>query len=249
MNKSEYRNFYDKVGKLNGWDFSKIKTTSEGEQWNFLHEVTQRCNHSDLLLDIGTGGGEALLSIADAALLLVGIDHSDGMIQSAAENLKNSTKTNIRVLQMEAENITFPMFFFNVVSCRHSEFYATEVAKVLANNGVFLTQQVCENDKLNIKQAFGRGQGFGTDEGILKDKYLTELAEAGFTDIQSYEYDATQYFHTGEDLIFFLKYTPVIPNFGQTDYDFEILQNFIEANQTEKGIKTNTKRFMIVARK
>jgi len=249
MNRSEYKDFYDKVGKLNGWDFSKVKTTSEGEQWIFFHEVTERCNKSDLLLDIGTGGGEALLSIADAALLLVGIDHSEGMIQSATENLKKSNKTNIRFFQMEAENITFPEFFFNVVSCRHSEFYANEVSKALANDGIFLTQQVSENDKFNIKQAFGRGQGFGTDKGILKDKYLTELAEAGFTDIQSFEYDATQYFQTYEDLVFYLKYTPVIPNFGQTVHDFEILQKFIESNRTDKGIMTNSERFLIVARK
>lgn len=25
MNELEYKNFYDKVGRLNGWDFSKIK--------------------------------------------------------------------------------------------------------------------------------------------------------------------------------------------------------------------------------
>ncbi|MBA2937421.1 class I SAM-dependent methyltransferase [Paenibacillus sp. CGMCC 1.16610] len=249
MNRSEYKDFYDKVGKLNGWDFSKLRTTSEGEQWDFLHEVTLKCNKSSFLLDIGTGGGEALISIADAALLLVGIDRSEGMIESATENLKKSNKGNIRFLQMEAEDIAFPMSFFNVVSCRHSEFYANEISKVLANDGIFLTQQVSEGDKLNIKQAFGRGQGFGTNDGILKEKYLTELAEAGFTDIQSFEYDASQYFQSYEDLVFFLKFTPVIPSFGQTDYDFEILQKFIEANQMEKGIKTNTKRFMIMARK
>lgn len=50
MNRSEYKDFYDKVGKLNGWDFSKLRTASNGEQWDFLYEVTQKCNKSDLLL-------------------------------------------------------------------------------------------------------------------------------------------------------------------------------------------------------
>jgi ubiquinone/menaquinone biosynthesis C-methylase UbiE len=89
MNRLDYKNFYDKIGKLNGWDFSNLKTVSEGEHWDFYNEVTRRCNKSDLLLDVGTGGGEALLSITDAALLLVGIDNSVGMIQTANVNLKN----------------------------------------------------------------------------------------------------------------------------------------------------------------
>jgi SAM-dependent methyltransferase len=249
MNRLDYKNFYDKVGKLNGWDFSKLKTISEGEQWNFYNEVTQRCNKSDLLLDIGTGGGEALLSNADAALLLVGIDHSVGMIQTANDNLEKSNKPNIRFLQMDAENITFPEGFFNVVSCRHSEFNAKEVSKVLENDGVFLTQQVSENDKFNIKQAFGRGQAYEIGDGVLMNKYISELDHAGFTDIKSYEFDATEYFQTYEDLVFLLKYTPIIPNFGENENDFDILQKFINGNQTEKGIRTNSKRFMIIAKK
>ncbi|MDF2962100.1 MAG: class SAM-dependent methyltransferase [Paenibacillus sp.] len=248
-NPVEYKNFYDKVGLLNGWDFSKLRVITEGEQWDFYNEVTQRCRKSDLLLDIGTGGGERLISIADSSLLLVGIDYSNGMIQTASANLKKSKKANIRFLQMDAENLEFPPGFFNVVSCRHSNFYAKEIAKVLGDGGVFFTQQISDNDKFNIKHAFGRGQQFGTDAGIIKNKYLSELAEAGFTDIQFFEYDATEYYETYEDLVFLLKHTPIIPNFGECAHDFEILQKFIEENLTEKGISTNSKRFMLMARK
>jgi ubiquinone/menaquinone biosynthesis C-methylase UbiE len=244
-----YKNFYDKVGKLIGWDFSQLKVVTEGEQWDFYNEVTQRCKRSDLLLDIGVGGGERLLSIADAALLLVGIDHSNGMMQTANANLQKSKKPNVRFMQMDAEKITFPESFFNVVSCRHSAFNAKEVAKVLENDGVFLTQQVSDNDKSNIKQAFGRGQQFGTNEGILKDKTLSDLSEAGFADIQFFEYDAMEYYESYEDLVFLLRHTPIIPNFGECDHDFDILHKFIEGNQTEKGIVTNSKRFMIIAKK
>lgn len=249
MNELEYKNFYDRVGKLNGWDFSKVKCISEGVKWSLYSEVTQKCKKSDILLDIGTGGGEVLLTIAEFALLLVGVDHSNGMIQTANHNLETSNTTNVRFLQMDAQNLEFPQSFFNVVSCRHSPFYAKQVSKILVKDGVFLTQQVSESDKLNIKQAFGRGQDFRTDEGILKERYISELAEAGFTDIQSSEYNAVEYYATYEDLVFLLKYTPIIPNFGQNENDFTLLKKFIEENQTNKGIMTNSKRFMIIARK
>ncbi|WP_339208647.1 class I SAM-dependent methyltransferase [Paenibacillus sp. FSL K6-3182] len=249
MNAVEYKQFYDQVGKINGWDFSKVKSVSEGIAWDFYEEVIQYCKKSDLLLDIGTGGGEALLSIADSALLLIGIDLSTGMIETALNNVKQSNKSNIRFLQMDAEKLDFPDHFFNVVSCRHSAFSAKEIAKVLVNDGVFFTQQVSEYDKLNLKEAFGRGQSFGTKKGVLKNQYIAELADAGFTDIQSFEYNATDYFETAEDFIFLLKHTPIIPNFGQSETDFQILQQFIKNNQTEQGIRTNSERFMITARK
>jgi ubiquinone/menaquinone biosynthesis C-methylase UbiE len=249
MNSVEYKQFYDQVGKVNGWDFSKVKSLSEGVKWNFYDEVIQSCKKTDILLDIGTGGGEALLSIADSALLLIGIDLSTGMIETALNNLKQSNKPNIRFLQMDAEKLNFPDNFFNVVSCRHSGFSAKEIAKVLVNDGVFLTQQVSENDKLNLKEAFGRGQALGTKKGLLKTQYITDLSEAGFTDIQSFEFNATDYYETAEDLLFLLKHTPIVPNFGQSETDFEILQQFIMNNQTERGIRTNSERFMIIARK
>lgn len=249
MKQFDYKKFYDEVGKLNGWDFSKVKMTAEGVKWQFYDEVTQRCLPSDRLLDIGTGGGETLLSIAHAASLLVGIDISSGMMHTANRNLDSFNQTNVQFLQMNADNLDFPRNFFHVVSCRHSPFHAKEVVKVLVDNGIFLTQQVSENDKFNMKQAFGRGQASGVVDGTLKNRYIEELNEAGFKDIQSFEYDATEYFETYEDLVFLLKHTPIIPNFGKYNHDFEILQTFIDDNITEKGIKTNSKRFMIIAKK
>lgn len=249
MNTLEYKEFYDKVGKINGWDFSNVKCISEGEKWDLYREVKMSCGKSDILLDIGTGGGEAILSIAaDSAMLLVGIDQSNGMVETAIKNAAKSGLPNVRFLKMEADNLILPDNFFNVVSCRHSEFFAKEIAKVLIKGGTFLTQQVSENDKLNIKLAFGRGQAFGTKAGTLKEQYINELSEAGFSEIQSFEFSFIEYYKTAEDLIFLLKHTPIIPNFGRTEDDFQLLQQFIEKNQTEKGIRTNSERFIISAK-
>lgn len=239
--------FYDKVGKINGWDFSKLNVISEGLKWDFYEEVTKRCKSSDILLDVGTGGGENLLRIASSLLFLVGIDLSRGMIEMAHSNYKMSKVLNVRFSQMSSDNLQFPSGFFDIISSCHAPFSSMEIARVIKNGGFFLTQQVCEADKLNLKEAFKRGQGFGEVDGTLKERYIMELKSAGFTEVQAFEYDANEYYQRAEDLIFLLKHTPIIPDFGQEEKDLDILGSFIENYRTEKGIQTNSKRFLIIA--
>lgn len=248
MNSQEYKQFYDIVGALNGWDFSQVRCISEGVKWDFYDQVGTLCKPSDVVLDIGTGGGESLFSIANKAALLVGIDLSHAMIEAARRNKRNVAASNVRFLQMDAELLQFPEAFFNLISCRHSPFRASEVGRVLEEDGVFLTQQVRESDKANLAQALGRGQS-SHEDGALKDQYMKELRLAGFRDIQYAEYDAVEYYEREEDLIFLLKHTPIIPGFGQEESDFRILQQFIRDHRTDRGIRTNSARFMIVARK
>ncbi|MBN8210559.1 methyltransferase domain-containing protein [Bacillus sp. NTK071] len=249
MNQVDYETFYNRVGKKNGWDFSSLQLTSEGVKWDFYNEVAKRVKETDLLLDIGTGGGENLLEIASCLHLLVGIDLSKGMMETAEKNLHNSNVNNVRFAQMSSNALQFPESFFDVVSCNHAPFNSREVSRVLKSEGLFLTQQVSEADKFNIKEAFGRGQSFGEEDGSLKEKYIRELQEAGFSDVQSFEYDATDYFQRPEDLIFLLTHTPIIPHFGEEKTDLDKLNCFIEDNLTDKGIRTNSKRFMILAKK
>lgn len=249
MNESEYKRFYDQVGKRNGWDFSKLQITSEGIKWDFYEEVLNRCKHTDVLLDIGTGGGESVLPLAPSLAFITGIDRSGPMVETANDNLEKSGLTNVEFLQMSADDLQFPVGFFDVVACRHAPFNSMEVAKVLKKGGIFLTQQVSEADKLNVKTAFGRGQSFGEIDGISKEKYMQSLEEAGFANVQALDYNATDYYHSPEDLIFLLKHTPIIPHFGQQRNDFDILKNFMEANWTRKGICTNSKRFLIIAKR
>ncbi|EGA91063.1 Methyltransferase type 11 [Planococcus donghaensis MPA1U2] len=157
MDKCDYKKFYETVGNLNGWDFSKLQVQSDEPKWDFYDEVKRRAKTTDILLDIGTGGGEKILTIAPSLKFTVGIDLSHAMIQVAKENLKNSNLPNVQFLHMSSDKIGFPANFFDVVSSRHAPFNAKEVARVLNTDGLFLTQQVSEADKLNIKIAFKRG--------------------------------------------------------------------------------------------
>ncbi|CAM4023070.1 class I SAM-dependent methyltransferase [Lederbergia lenta] len=248
MNELDYKSFYEKVGKTNGWDFSKLQVMLEGVLWDFNEEIRKKSKSSDVLLDIGTGGGENLLSIAHSFLFLIGIDLSSAMIEMAQTNLKESNSSNVRFFQMSSDELQFPLELFDVVTCRHAPFSSTEVAKVLKKDGYFFTQQVGEGDKINLKEAFKRGQ-LNEENGALLSKYVRELKQAGFSEVTTFEYDATDYYQRPEDLIFLLKHTPTIPNFGKETDDIEVLNDFIKNNNTPKGIRTNSKRFLIIARK
>ncbi|WP_142826400.1 class I SAM-dependent methyltransferase [Planococcus soli] len=247
MKDFEYQKFYEAIGKVNGWNFSHLRVSADQADWDFNNEVINRCNKRDSLLDIGTGGGENLLEIAHSVERAIGIDLSGAMIESAKDNLKRSRQDNVRFIQMFSKDLRFPEDSFNIVTSRHAPFDSFEVAKVLKKGGVFLTQQVSEGDKQNIKNIFGRGQSFTETDGTLKEKYRTDLKDAGFSKVQSYDSNVLEYYERPEDLLFLLRHTPIIPNFGQDKKDLEFWDAVVENNQTARGICTNSKRFLIVA--
>jgi ubiquinone/menaquinone biosynthesis C-methylase UbiE len=249
MDKGQEKAFYDRIGLLSGWDFSRLKVQSEGVEWDFYKEVGARSTPSAIALDIGTGGGELALKLASFLQLLIGIDQSESMWETARSNARKSEAPNARFFLMDSEKLLFPDGFFQLISCRHAPFHAGETARVLDNGGWLLTQQVSEYDKWNIKEAFGRGQDYGYKDGTACDKYVEQLQAAGRTVTEVREYDAVEYYETDEALLFLLSHTPIVPEFGRHSSDIDKLNGFIEANRTDRGIRTNSKRYMIVAQK
>lgn len=169
------------------------------------------------------------------------------MVSTAKKNLDKAKLKNVKFLMMDSSKLDFPDNYFDIVTDRHCDFNPSEVFRVLKNGGYFFTQQVSEGDQINIKKAFGRGQGYGIKDGTLKNKYLQQLRKLGFSKIEDFDYNSKITYKTDKDYIFLLRYTPTIPEFGERKNDFGILRKFIEENKTKSGIETNSKRFMIVA--
>lgn len=249
MNNVDYQDFYNNVGKQNGWDFSKLKVKIEGNKLELFDEIVKYCTLSQSLLDIGTGGGELLLTISKNIHHAIGIDLSPEMIVTAKKNAKQLNVTNVEFYEMSASDLHLLQQSFDIITCRQAPFDVGEINQVLKPNGLFITQQVSEHDKLNLKQAFQRGQSYGVESDTLKHFQIEQLRNAGFKIIEVFDYNVTEYYETPEDLIFLLKHTPIIEHFGKGKEDFDILNSFISENITDKGIKTNSARYIILAKK
>lgn len=61
--------------------------------------------------------------------MLIGIDNSNGMIETAHSNLKLSGVKNVEFFQMDSEALTFPHAHFDIASSCHAPFIASELAK------------------------------------------------------------------------------------------------------------------------
>jgi SAM-dependent methyltransferase len=241
---------YERVGAVIGWDFNQItkRTKTAGEKWNFLEVVKKYVNTKTFLLDLGTGGGEALLKIAKSVEKAYGIDNSKSMISTANKNLAKSKTPNVEFKLADTKKIPFPNEYFDVITCRHAPFSVKEMFRVLKPNGIFITQQVGEKDKQNIKKIFGRGQSFGEKVGTLMGKYIEELKKFGFKILRKDTYNAIEYYASMEDLIFLLKNTPIIPEFD-IGKDQKYLEELERKYKTKDGIKTNSFRFLIIGKK
>jgi SAM-dependent methyltransferase len=236
--------FYDRIGYEIGWDFSKIEPNVEDVTWELTDEV-KKFKGNKVLLDLGTGGGKKLLSLADDFKCLIGIDNSEGMITTAN---KNRNKENVRFILCSFDKVPLPDNSFDVIMARHAPFSVKEVSRLLKQGGIFITQQVGEKDKINIKEIFGRGQNFGEQSGEAVENSLNEFKSNGYEIVKKERYDATEYYKDMGDILFLLENTPIIPNFDR-ESDKENLLKFEQEFKSEKGVKTNSERFLLIVRK
>src|SRR5690625_4958730 len=190
--------------KFEGWDFSRIRDDWENETlpWDYA-SIIKRYLSSDLeLLDMGTGGGEFLLSL----------NHPYGKT-----SVTEGWKPNIELLKRKLvplgiklaaidddDIIDYDDNRFDIVINRHESFKVSEVKRVLKPNGVFITQQVGGENGNRLSKMFipdfqPRYRSFN-----LKNTQR-DLVESDFEIILADEYFPYQKFFNMKALIYYAK--------------------------------------------
>ena len=151
---SDYTEMYnswirEEEASFTGWDFSHLtgRMTEEPLPWDYRNILNRYLKPEHILLDMGTGGGEFLLSLNHT--------HKNTYVTEAyAPNLElcfeRLTPLGITVKQiLEDDIIPYDDNMYDMVINRHESFNASEIFRVLKPEGIFITQQVGgENNRI-----------------------------------------------------------------------------------------------------
>lgn len=137
-----------------GWDFSYLDGRWFSEpaemKWDYKFIVKKYLLPTDCLLDMGTGGGEVLLSLGHAYKNTAVTEAWGPNIQLCRAKL---APLGIRVYPVQ-EEAPLPMAdnSFDIVINRHESHDLEEVRRVLKPGGMFVTQQVGGENCADLEQ-------------------------------------------------------------------------------------------------
>ncbi len=242
-----------------GWDFSYLRGRMEEEQpgWDYAERVRAQFAGVTTLLDMGTGGGEALtalaplpartaategyppnLEIARARLAPLGVDVA--AIEGAPDNVDIIPGTGVG-------SLPFPDRRFSLVINRHESYYPAEVHRILEAGGTFITQQVGGAHHQALNRLLGASDRAGA--AWTADFAVRQLNAAGFhiTEVQE-DYPETLFRDIGA-VIYYLKAVPwQIPDFSVEAYRSQLI-SLHERIETEGGLRVPGHLFYVEATK
>lgn len=182
---------------FHGWDFSHLdgRWKSEDLPWDYLTLARANLRDADELLDLGTGGGELLLSLGhrpDRTSV------TEGYAPNLALCRRRLAPLGVRVYENDGEHpLPLENAQFDVVLNRHESYDPAEVFRVLRPGGIFLTQQVGGRNNRTLSERLIPGfQPPFSDWGL--EYAMGQAKSAGFSVLKFGEsFPALQFFDVG----------------------------------------------------
>jgi SAM-dependent methyltransferase len=245
---AELQDVSDSVGDRIGWDFSRMTTEREPVPWDYLDVVSRYLQPMHTVLDIGTGGGERLLSLADHFHSAVGVDPDPAMVQAAREHGRPAS--HVTFLTMGAEQLELDDDSFDVVLTRHAPIHVPELDRVTKPGGLFICQGVGAHNMSNIREAFETGSGTRYEEE--GQAVIADLVARDWRILATASYDVQYWVKDVPSLIFWFK---AIAGANEVPADFsvsrhaDVINSLIARFSSDRGLVTNEHRTLLIARK
>ncbi|MGO2537654.1 MAG: methyltransferase domain-containing protein [Brachybacterium tyrofermentans] len=222
----------------------------QGPPWSWATLVGNLAPMSDRVLDLGTGGGETLASLAD--VLPEGAVATTGRSPALAAARARLAPLGIAVHEHDAESpgarLPFPDGAFDLVLSRHGTYDAHDVARVLAPGGSFLTERVGGDDLRELDSAFGIDL---PAPEVTLEYAVHDLTRAGLTVERSDAFHGTVRFGDMASLLGYLRRVARLGRDGSDGLDPDHHRRELEAlaQQLQAGpLALSTSRFLVLAR-
>lgn len=188
----------ERLAHIKGWDFSHISGRYEEEKqlsWDYRGMILKHLREEDRLLDIDTGGGEFLLSLGhkpENTYATEGYPPNYALCRETLEPMGIH-------LACVADGDPFPWAenYFDLVINRHGHMNLKEIYRILKPGGLFITQQVGEDNDRELVELLTPGAGRQFPGQNLKEQSAL-LEAAGFVLLDGREsFDPIRFFDVG----------------------------------------------------
>ncbi len=199
---------------VSGWDFRFLdnRLAEDPLPWSYEERAAQLVRAARApVLDLGTGGGEFLSSLAP---LPPGSRATEGWPPNVPVARRRLAALAVDVVEPGPDgSLPLPSGAFGAVLDRHEAYEAAEVGRVLAPGGVFLTQQVGSDDGRELS-ALLEGPPPDRDADWNLDAAVAGLEGAGLAVTRARQARTSRRFHDVGALVSYLRMVPwQVPGF------------------------------------
>ena len=238
-----------------GWDFSHIsgRIDDPDPSWDYRAVIKSYLKETDNLLDMGTGGGEFLLTLKHPYKNTYATEAYEPNYELCLKVLSPLGITVGRTYTDDNFNaddkLPFEDDLFDVIINRHESFDLTEVKRTLRRGGYFITQQVGNKNTNELMQRLNNEDFVFDRTHHTIEKYTTSLEKLGFKIIRTDEDIYPVKVYDVGALVFLAKIIEwEYPGFSVNTHLDKLLecQNEVEKNGF---IEATGHRFLIIAQK
>jgi SAM-dependent methyltransferase len=234
----------DEAAGFEGWDFSYIsRRASQSEPpWSYRDRAAELIRASQRLLDVDTGGGELLASLAPLPPATTAIEGYHPNVAVARGRL---APFGVAVEEVAVSaRWPFADAAFDLILNRHGHINAREIGRTLAPGGVFFSQQVGSDNLADLVATF---DGVTSPGGNSLAAVSARLEAEGLVVVRGEAWSGQQRFCDVGALVYFLRAIPwVVPGFSVNSHR-AVLARLQERLDADGVLAFSVCRFLIEA--
>ena len=232
-----------------GWDFSPIQDRwrFDPRPWDFAEILRLRLQASSAFLDLGTGGGEFLASLAPLPERTYASEGYEPNLEPARTRL---APLGVQVLPIgRDQRIPLPDGSVDLVSSRHEGFSPAEIRRVLVPEGSFVTEQVGSRNFHELRERLGVGAPRTMNDVSSSDALAGEIARAGLAILDRREAFIRAEFLDVGAIAFYLRAAPWEAAGVPVEHLRDRLKAVHEEIRRDGSFRVTAHRLLVVARR